>query len=341
MLPGGRFDPRAAAVDYVAKFKSDEMLLMAVGAVFRRFFARGQAGLQRGAGGLSRRRDRRRGAPNPRIEDPDGPCGTSSAPCSLSPSACSSTRQMLLKYALPIVVISVVVIVGKVVACTFGTFVAGNDCARRSSVGMGLAQIGEFSFIIASLGLSLKVTSDFLYPIAVAVSVLTTLLTPYLIKSSDGLVAWFDARAPKPLVDLSRILYELDRADRPPQDEPGGKIDPVNGTFQLVLNTALVQVDFPDRRHLFPGAVRLVSATCPSAEGAGMPSSGLADGFEPAVVHRHRRASWEGHGNVDRGFERQPEQCRSIRHPQRARGCGVYGFSWRHSLAMALLVILS
>jgi CPA2 family monovalent cation:H+ antiporter-2 len=64
---------------------------------------------------------------------------------------------------------------------------------------MGLAQIGEFSFIIAALGLSLKVTSDFLYPIAVAVSAITTLLTPYLIKSTDGLVNWFDKSAPKPL----------------------------------------------------------------------------------------------------------------------------------------------
>ena len=51
---------------------------------------------------------------------------------------------------------------------------------------MGLAQIGEFSFIIASLGLTLNVTSRFLYPIAVAVSAITTLLTPYLIKSTDA-----------------------------------------------------------------------------------------------------------------------------------------------------------
>jgi CPA2 family monovalent cation:H+ antiporter-2 len=71
---------------------------------------------------------------------------------------------------------------------------------------MGLAQIGEFSFIIASLGVTLKVTSSFLYPIAVAVSVLTTLLTPYLIKSSDGLVNWFDRKAPPPLVN-SLELY--------------------------------------------------------------------------------------------------------------------------------------
>ena len=67
---------------------------------------------------------------------------------------------------------------------------------------MGLAQIGEFSFIIASLGLTLKVTSDFLYPIAVAVSVLTTLTTPYLIRCSDSVVGWFDRKAPRSIVGL-------------------------------------------------------------------------------------------------------------------------------------------
>ena len=66
-------------------------------------------------------------------------------------------------------------------------------------VGIGLAQIGEFSFIIAALGMSLKVTSGFLYPIAVAVSALTTLTTPYLIKNSDSVIEWFDRVAPLPL----------------------------------------------------------------------------------------------------------------------------------------------
>ncbi|TDU72868.1 CPA2 family monovalent cation:H+ antiporter-2 [Prosthecobacter fusiformis] len=88
----------------------------------------------------------------------------------------------------PILIITAVVVVGKVLTCGLGTFVAGNDLKSSMRVGMGLAQIGEFSFIIAALGLSLKVTSDFLYPIAVAVSALTTLLTPYLIRSSDATV---------------------------------------------------------------------------------------------------------------------------------------------------------
>ncbi|MET0311856.1 MAG: cation:proton antiporter [Burkholderiaceae bacterium] len=92
---------------------------------------------------------------------------------------------VLFKYAGPIAMITVAVVLGKVIACGVGAFVSGNDGKTSLKVGMGLAQIGEFSFIIASLGLTLKVTSDFLYPIAVAVSAITTLLTPYLIRFSD------------------------------------------------------------------------------------------------------------------------------------------------------------
>ena len=109
--------------------------------------------------------------------------------------------KMLVTYWQPIVVITLAVIVGKVLTCSFGAFMGGNDTRTSLRVGMGLAQIGEFSFIIASLGVTLKVTSDFLYPIAVAVSAITTLLTPYLIKSADGVVAWFDRAAPKAVVN--------------------------------------------------------------------------------------------------------------------------------------------
>ena len=87
----------------------------------------------------------------------------------------------------PIAAISVAVVLGKILSCSLGAFVAGNDGRTSLRVGMGLAQIGEFSFIIAALGVSLKVTSDFLYPVAVAVSAITTLTTPYLIRAADPL----------------------------------------------------------------------------------------------------------------------------------------------------------
>ncbi|HUS35087.1 MAG TPA: cation:proton antiporter [Verrucomicrobiae bacterium] len=109
--------------------------------------------------------------------------------------------QLIAKYWAPVLVITIAVIVGKVLTCTFGAFVAGNDTRTSLRVGMGVSQIGEFSFIIASLGLTLKVTSEFLYPIAVTVSALTTLTTPYLLRNSDALVGWFDRKAPRRWVD--------------------------------------------------------------------------------------------------------------------------------------------
>lgn len=107
---------------------------------------------------------------------------------------------LLWKYATPILIITLVVVVGKIVSCTLGALISGKDRRTSLRVGMGLAQIGEFSFIIATLGLQLKVTSDFLYPIAVAVSSLTTLLTPYLLKASDKCAALFEKVAPAPLI---------------------------------------------------------------------------------------------------------------------------------------------
>jgi CPA2 family monovalent cation:H+ antiporter-2 len=83
-----------------------------------------------------------------------------------------------------------------------GTFITGYDGRTSMRVGMGKAQIGEFSFIIASLGLALNVTSDFLYPIVVAVSVITTLFTPYLIKGSDPMSDWMGKRIPNPIKNV-------------------------------------------------------------------------------------------------------------------------------------------
>jgi len=103
---------------------------------------------------------------------------------------------LLLQYAVPILVITAVVIAGQIVSCSVGAFMAGHDRRVSLRVGMGLAQIGEFSFIIASLGLTLRVTSEFLYPIAVAVSALTAWTAPYLIRNSDRVAAYFDRAAP-------------------------------------------------------------------------------------------------------------------------------------------------
>ncbi|CAN5510201.1 cation:proton antiporter [soil metagenome] len=107
---------------------------------------------------------------------------------------------LLLQYAGPILAITAVVVIGKVISCSAGCFLAGNNIRTSAHVGMSLAQIGEFSFIIAGLGELHGVTSKFIYPIAVAVSAITTLLTPYLIKSSDAVVAGAERFLPRNLL---------------------------------------------------------------------------------------------------------------------------------------------
>ena len=106
---------------------------------------------------------------------------------------------MLLQYALPALLIAVVVIVGKTLACSLGIFLVGHDTRTALRSGLGMAQIGEFSFVIATLGLSLGVISDFIYPIAVAVSVLCMASSPYLNRSADGLANGLRRATPRSL----------------------------------------------------------------------------------------------------------------------------------------------
>ncbi len=123
--------------------------------------------------------------------------------------------QILLQYAWPIAVITVAVVLGKMLSCGLGAFIAGNDGRTSLRVGMGLSQIGEFSFIIAALGMTLQVTSDFLYPVAVAVSAITTLLTPYLIRGADPLSLKIAAVMPKRMSRVFGLYGEWLRSIQP------------------------------------------------------------------------------------------------------------------------------
>ena len=92
---------------------------------------------------------------------------------------------MLWEYKVPILIITVVVMLGQICFASLGVLLSGQPIKIAIQSGFSLAQIGEFAFIIASLGLTLKVTDSFLYPIVVAVSVVTTFFTPYMIRLSD------------------------------------------------------------------------------------------------------------------------------------------------------------
>lgn len=103
---------------------------------------------------------------------------------------------MIVEYALPITIITLAVILGQAVFGTFGVILAGQPLKTAMQCGFSLTQIGEFAFIIASLGVSLHVTSHFLYPIVVAVSVITTFVTPYMIRAAEPASSFVDRRLP-------------------------------------------------------------------------------------------------------------------------------------------------
>ncbi|HEY8387639.1 MAG TPA: TrkA C-terminal domain-containing protein, partial [Parasegetibacter sp.] len=105
--------------------------------------------------------------------------------------------RMIPEYAGPILLITAVCILGKILTTGFGAFASGNSLKVSLQTGMSLAQIGEFSFIIAALGASLNATSEHLYPIIVAVSGITTFSTPYLIKASGPFYDWIEKKMPE------------------------------------------------------------------------------------------------------------------------------------------------
>lgn len=91
---------------------------------------------------------------------------------------------VLVDYSFPIIILVMTIVVGQVVFGSLGYFISGESLKSAMRCGFSMAQIGEFSFIIAALGLSLGVISDFLYPVVVAVSVITTFMTPYMIRAA-------------------------------------------------------------------------------------------------------------------------------------------------------------
>jgi CPA2 family monovalent cation:H+ antiporter-2 len=104
-----------------------------------------------------------------------------------------------------VLVFTAVVLVGQSVSTSLGAFLTGNGIRTSVQAGMSLAQIGEFSFIIAGLGLSTGATGAFLSPLAIAVSVITTFTTPWMIKASDPVARFIDRKLPPRLQTLSSL----------------------------------------------------------------------------------------------------------------------------------------
>ena len=104
---------------------------------------------------------------------------------------------ILISYALPIAILVIAILAGQGIFGTLGFMLSGQPLKTAIRCGFSMAQIGEFAFIIASLGLSLGVISEFLYPVVVAVSVITTFLTPYMIRAAEPAYTILEKRLPK------------------------------------------------------------------------------------------------------------------------------------------------
>ena len=125
---------------------------------------------------------------------------------------------MVLKYILPILIISLTTIVGKLLFSSLGVLFSGQPLRNAVHCGCSLAQIGEFAFIIASLGLSLGVIEEYVYPVIVSVSVITTLTTPFFIRTAEKIYQGLCRLLP------DKLLSRLDRYTENPADgaEPAG-----------------------------------------------------------------------------------------------------------------------
>lgn len=104
---------------------------------------------------------------------------------------------MLITYAYPILIITLIVIIGITTFSCLGFVASGQNLKTAVSGAFSLAQVGEFAFIIATLGMSLGVLSDKVYPIIVAVSVITTFITPMMIKSADSAYKFLNKALPE------------------------------------------------------------------------------------------------------------------------------------------------
>lgn len=136
-----------------------------------------------------------------------------------------------------VLIVTLITIGGKFVSTALGALFSGQSRKTSIQAGMSLAQIGEFSFIIATLGVTLKVTSDFLYPLAIAVSAVTTFTTPYLIKMAEPFYNWLEPKIPATF----KVHHDRYKASFNEQGKTrvGGLIFKTYGV-KILLNTVIV-----------------------------------------------------------------------------------------------------
>ena len=166
--------------------------------------------------------------------------------------------QILVNYALPIIALVLTILIGQATLGSLAFMLGGESLKSAMRCGFSMAQIGEFSFIIASLGLSLGVISDFLYPVVVAVSVITTFLTPYMIRLATPAYSALEHRLPSRII---RALNHLSTSRPDTKEQSKWKRLLTQMTVYTVvysiLSSAVIAMMFtfvlPFTRRLLPG----------------------------------------------------------------------------------------
>ena len=138
--------------------------------------------------------------------------------------------QAIYEHAFPILILSLVTILGQSISSTLGAIVSGQPLKESIQTGMSLSQIGEFSFIIATMGITLQATGSFLYPIVVAVSAITTFTTPFMIKFSTPFSEYLSKKLPR------KWTKRIERYSA------NAQAIKTLSNWQTVLNTSLIQV---------------------------------------------------------------------------------------------------
>ena len=165
---------------------------------------------------------------------------------------------ILVEYAFPIIALVLTILIGQSIFGSLSFMLGGESLKSAMRCGFSMAQIGEFSFIIASLGLSLGVISDYLYPVVVAVSVITTFLTPYMIRLSTPAYAHLEKRLPSKII---KMLNHLSMSQPNTNEQSKWKKMLVQMTINTIvysiLTSASIAIMFtfalPFFRQLLPG----------------------------------------------------------------------------------------
>ena len=166
--------------------------------------------------------------------------------------------KILIEYAIPILALVGSILIGQAIFGTFGFMLGGESLKSAMRCGFSMAQIDEFSFIIASLGLSLGVISNYLYPVVVAVSVITTFLTPYMIRLATPTYQVMEKHLPKRLINILNH-FAMSHPSTTQQSKWKSLLRQmlINTVAYSILTAAVIALMFtfvlPFTRSLFPG----------------------------------------------------------------------------------------